>query len=43
MSEMVFFRRNLSLVERFPQYEQKDDFNGINQVGQKVQAGNIFN
>ena len=36
MSEMVFLRRNLPLVERFPQYYQKDDFNGINQVGQKI-------
>ena len=24
MSEMVFLRRNLPLVERFPQYQQKD-------------------
>ena len=33
---MVFLRRNLPLVERFPQYQQKDDLNGINQVGQKM-------
>ena len=36
MSEMVFLRRNLPLVERFPQYLQKDNFNGINQVGQNM-------
>ena len=29
-------RTNLPLVERFPQYQQKDDLNGINQVGQNM-------
>ena len=27
MSEMVFLRKNSPLIERFPQYWQKDDFN----------------